>query len=509
MPDDSTLLAQLEEWLEAQVPTNLHDLPYRMLETMERVSNELFETLNVHGPPSISIPFPPFMGKETPAPPPPPLPLHSAMYDRADRVVKAHPYFAATGTVVALTVGLGIGTALMGYRFGPRFNLQKKVGNAGVVEDGMLKEAIVILSPSPMPALLAPLTATLLKAGYIVLVSVPQVKDAEQLERRLSGLEQKSALRVLIYDPDDTTTFPPFHRSLLATLTLRFPAIGQNAADQYNPQPTHIPHIHAFVSLYPLHPSPPSQPSALPALPTLLAPSGGRVPSLITLYPAASVLPTPDTFASQLLTTNHLLLGNNLAASHVRRVVSLYIGDLELPTLPALISPTISRRQLARDQLRSADSAQKVSIIKDYLFGTLSSVWSTITGRRAREYPVFEKKILSILRESHGHRYSLGQNSYLPLILARLPVNWFASLSPRLHLHLQPAIQGLGQESKTASPARTRTTSLATSAESSDHEIGEGEGEGEDLGSSIHTSSEEGSGSGTGLGDSWVGLDGN
>ena len=43
MPDDLSLLDQLEEWLESQVPTNLHDLPYRILETMERVSNELCE----------------------------------------------------------------------------------------------------------------------------------------------------------------------------------------------------------------------------------------------------------------------------------------------------------------------------------------------------------------------------------------------------------------------------------------------------------------------------------
>ena len=41
MPDASNLLDQLEEWLEAQVPTNLHDLPYKMLETMERVTTEL------------------------------------------------------------------------------------------------------------------------------------------------------------------------------------------------------------------------------------------------------------------------------------------------------------------------------------------------------------------------------------------------------------------------------------------------------------------------------------
>jgi hypothetical protein len=55
-----------------------------------------------------------------------------------------------------------------------------------------------------------PLAATLLKAGYIVIVAVPQVKEAEALERRLSGLEGKSALRVLIYDPDDVSWRPLF-----------------------------------------------------------------------------------------------------------------------------------------------------------------------------------------------------------------------------------------------------------------------------------------------------------
>ena len=41
MPDDLSLLDQLEEWLESQVPHNIHDFPLRMLETMERMSNEL------------------------------------------------------------------------------------------------------------------------------------------------------------------------------------------------------------------------------------------------------------------------------------------------------------------------------------------------------------------------------------------------------------------------------------------------------------------------------------
>lgn len=46
-PDDISLLEQLEEWLESQVPSNLHELPFRMLETMERVSNELCECLSI------------------------------------------------------------------------------------------------------------------------------------------------------------------------------------------------------------------------------------------------------------------------------------------------------------------------------------------------------------------------------------------------------------------------------------------------------------------------------
>lgn len=45
MPIDlSAMLDQLEEWIESQVPPNLHDLPGKVLETVERVSNELSES---------------------------------------------------------------------------------------------------------------------------------------------------------------------------------------------------------------------------------------------------------------------------------------------------------------------------------------------------------------------------------------------------------------------------------------------------------------------------------
>lgn len=45
MPIDlSAMLDQLEEWIESQVPPNLHDLPGKVLETVERVGNELSES---------------------------------------------------------------------------------------------------------------------------------------------------------------------------------------------------------------------------------------------------------------------------------------------------------------------------------------------------------------------------------------------------------------------------------------------------------------------------------
>jgi len=64
---------------------------------------------------------------------------------------------------------------------------------------------IVILAPSPLPPMLWPLSISLLKAGYIVIIAVPDVDEAEILEKRLAPLEQKSALRVLIYDPNEVS----------------------------------------------------------------------------------------------------------------------------------------------------------------------------------------------------------------------------------------------------------------------------------------------------------------
>lgn len=133
------------------------------------------------------------------------------LYHKSIKAVHDYPYLAG-GMALALTAGLGYG----GYTlYSNKHGIRARRGN-GAVEDGMLKEAIgmlrgrtllttVLLVPSPSPPILVPLAATLLRAGYIVIVAVPQVKEAELLERRLSGFEEKSALRVLIYDPEEVS----------------------------------------------------------------------------------------------------------------------------------------------------------------------------------------------------------------------------------------------------------------------------------------------------------------
>jgi hypothetical protein len=271
------------------------------------------------------------------------------------------------------------------------------------------------------------------------------------------------------------------------------------------------------VSLYPLNPSPPSQPGALPALPTLLGSDtvGNRKSTLITLYPSASVVATPDTFANQLVSSNHQLLGRNLAASYKARIVSIYVGDINLPSLPAIISPApkLSRREQARQDLRNSaiDTTKKVSIVKDYLFGGMSSLWYTIIGRlgigaAGRDYAHFEHRMFRIIRSSRfsSDRYTVGQYSYLPLVLSRAPL----PLIPYLLQYLPALPSPVGP--KPALPPKTYARDTTKSASSSEHE-------GDDLASSFHTGTSasskagedyESSASGAGLDGSWVGLDG-
>ena len=276
-----------------------------------------------------------------------------------------------------------------------------------------------------------------------------------------------------------------------------------------------MPHIHAFVSLYPLNPSPPSQPGALPALPTLLAPNAnGPAPKLITLYPSTSVLATPDTFASQVLTTTHRLLSQNLAVSSSAKIVSVFVGDIVLPTMPAILSAKpLSRREQARLQMRNTSARQKASFIRDFLVGSFTGLYARLTGhlgigKAGKEYATFERGFLRVVKRRHGDWFSLGQLSWFPLVLSRIHPVLLGRLLPILPALPSATGPSPATPPKAASAPSTPSASMhnkaTASASSSDHE--------EDLTSSIHThasvssgqaAESEGSGSG-GLDGSWV-----
>jgi hypothetical protein len=142
---------------------------------------------------------------------------------------------------------------------------------------------------------------------------------------------------------------------------------------------------------------------------------------LLTLYPAAAGLVTPDSFASQVLSATHRLLGANLAAATSSRVVSLFLGHITLPSLPAIITEqrTLSRRELARQRLResAASPAAAFSIVREIFTSALCGIYRSVAGALglapSRDYAAFEARLLGVLKSRCGSNYYAGQRSWL------------------------------------------------------------------------------------------------
>lgn len=72
------------------------------------------------------------------------------LYNRVEKLARAHPYVLGTGAALALTVGMGYTGAHLGYggKWGKAVRDRRKFGTNGVIEDGMLKEAIGMCAKS-------------------------------------------------------------------------------------------------------------------------------------------------------------------------------------------------------------------------------------------------------------------------------------------------------------------------------------------------------------------------
>jgi hypothetical protein len=293
-----------------------------------------------------------------------------------------------------------------------------------------------------------------------------------------------------------------------------------------------VPHIHSYISLYPLNPTPPSQPSPLPALPTLLEPNAvnKHSPTLITLYPSSSVLVQPNSFANQVLTANHQLLAKNLHVANSVKVVSVYLGNIQLPSTASMLLSTSARspnKPSFLDAFRQSTGLNKLYTVKDYFLNNVLRGFSMVVGHiglgtSAQNYAIFERNFLRLLKTHKRKSHAFGQYSLFPLLLSKyLPLPILNTILP--HLPALPPSSGPGQytptirtakegtshvhvetlnEKNTSASRSTQSKSSASSRSSSD--IGE-EGEEDGLFGSVHTSSGD-SGSNEGLSGSWIGL---
>lgn len=73
----------------------------------------------------------------------------------------------------------------------------------------LLRPLAVVLAPSPLPPLLLPLCASLLRSDYCLLVAVPRASEAEQVEADLAKVQGKDGwkgnFRVLCYSAADVS----------------------------------------------------------------------------------------------------------------------------------------------------------------------------------------------------------------------------------------------------------------------------------------------------------------
>ncbi|KAJ9125444.1 hypothetical protein QFC22_000405 [Naganishia vaughanmartiniae] len=529
------------------VPPNLHDLPHRMLDSVDKLMGEIYEAVNAIPP--IRIHLPPFLefldndDLTSPAvisvPVRPPLPPPT-FYDRVSKYTADHPYIATTGVLGVTALGVSIGYSLQdedsflrvagrrlinirqsgdkqGYRLGTgkgsgtsflaglrggaSSHLSFAQGRAerlkGRKIDGMLKDAILIMSPTPFPALLLPLVLSLLNNDYIVFVAVPGAKDADELERKVKANEKIKAkglgvvFRVLVYDPADSTSLEPFQRSLWASLTLRYPsstlAISPTArathppGDPYAPEPTHLASLHSIISLYALHPTPdPSlgQGGRLPAIPSFLNPplknSAGQVierpsdgqdaaspassvrgsPALITLHHTIGLLPIPVNFAEQLITSTNLLLAKNVGITHPRmRITNVGIGEIDYYSSIVAHSFTHTSPELEPGVMR---------FLKPIWTGFRRVLGLVGVGQDAKEWKVVERKLLRIVKHKYSGSYNIGSQTLLPSFLSSyLPSSLIAFLFRRTDLALLfPSISRLN--AVTTSSTSTSNSSSTT-----------------------------------------------
>ncbi|KZT26579.1 hypothetical protein NEOLEDRAFT_1241033 [Neolentinus lepideus HHB14362 ss-1] len=181
---------------------------------------------------------------EIPPPPPPPPPPPKSSIDW----LLDHPK-----TTAGIVVGVAGAGLLVGYGSFVARTYQRRNKRVQVRGADERRQVVVVLGGDTPLGL--PLIVELEKQGFIVITSVAVPEAADEIETKCHGY-----VRALIFDPSEPDNLTFFLRSLVSTLSRRFPITS--AGDPYA-SPLTGPYIHAVICLLTL-PSPSTQPLPAP-----------------------------------------------------------------------------------------------------------------------------------------------------------------------------------------------------------------------------------------------------
>ncbi|KAA1469414.1 hypothetical protein DENSPDRAFT_816337 [Dentipellis sp. KUC8613] len=217
------------EYVEERVQTSIHAVAGEMPMIQEAI-HRLWVDVSRFGPALPELHLPSLGEYEVPPPPPPPPPPLST-WERGVEWAGAHPWKVA---------GLGIGVVgvglLVGYS-GVRLKSRRRVRKT---QNSSERRKVVVLLGGDNPLAL-PLILDLENKGFIVIASVATPEAADELEQKCSGY-----VRALVLDPSEPATIPIFLRSLMSSLSRRFPI---NASGDPHATPSTHPYIHSLISL--------------------------------------------------------------------------------------------------------------------------------------------------------------------------------------------------------------------------------------------------------------------
>ncbi|KAF8623484.1 hypothetical protein AX15_006267 [Amanita polypyramis BW_CC] len=235
----------LEHYFFSSVSTLTSGLP-----DVQETVNRLWVDISRYGPglpafPEVRLPA---LGdfQVPPPPPPPPAPRPSSWLENSCVWITKHPW-RTFGLIIGAT---STGLLLVGYS--RAYTHKRHLQNAKGQRYGR-RQVVVVLGGDTAFAL--PLILDLERKGYIVIASVSNPEACNALESKCQGY-----VRALVLDPSEPATTNAFLRSLMSTLSLRFPI--NSAGDPFVSTSTQ-PYIHSIISLLTLFPGLPLAPAPL------------------------------------------------------------------------------------------------------------------------------------------------------------------------------------------------------------------------------------------------------